>query len=104
MFDTGSLGVTFALGEICDKDGSDLLLHSKQVSVQYSMKSSDSESTRVNATRHSFSPKSREPLEFCYKPQCRAGGLKTYKRLHTWVPIGRLKIPVGRGLSNPSHP
>ena len=33
IFDTGSLGVTFALGEICDKDGSDLLLHNKQVST-----------------------------------------------------------------------
>jgi len=28
MFDSGSLGVIFALGEICHKDGSDLLLHS----------------------------------------------------------------------------
>ena len=73
--------------------------------LQYSMKSSDSESTRVIATRHSFSPKSRKSLEFCYKPLRRPSlGLKTYKRLHTWVPIGRLKIPVGRGLSNPPHP
>lgn len=68
LFDTDSLVVTLALGEIFDKDNSNVLLHNKQVYLQYFMKVLIRKAPGRSQPVNSFSPKSQNHSNFVTNP------------------------------------